>query len=64
MRSLVLASGLLTALATVVQAKPCPTPLACLVGAPAPSIGTGVPVALAAAAVLCGTMLVRFLRRS
>jgi hypothetical protein len=32
--------------------------------APAPSIGTGVPVALAAGAMWCGMMLVKFWRRS
>jgi hypothetical protein len=38
-----------------------PTPL---FPAPAPSIGTGVPVALAACAVLCGMMLLKLWRRS
>lgn len=57
MRSLaLLASGYLFAAATAAQAMPR--------GAPAPSIGAGVPVALAAAAVLCGMMLVRLWRRS
>jgi len=36
----------------------------CLHGAPAPSIGAGVPVALAAGAVLCGMMLVKLWRQS
>jgi hypothetical protein len=56
MRSFILASGCLIGAATAAQAMP--------LGAPAPSIGAGVPVALAAAAVLCGMMLVRFWRRS
>ena len=59
MRSLVLASGFFIGVATVANA--CPLALC---GAPAPSIGTGVPVALAAGAVLCGAMLVKLWRRS
>lgn len=56
MRSLILASGSFISAATAAQAMP--------LGAPAPTIGAGVPVALAAAAVLCGMMLVRLWRRS
>lgn len=59
MRSLVLVSGFFIGVATVANA--CPLALC---GAPAPSIGAGVPVALAAGAVLCGTMLVKLWRRS
>jgi len=59
MRSLALASGFFIAVATVADA--CPLNMC---GAPAPSIGSGVPVALAAGAVLCGTMLVKLWRRS
>jgi hypothetical protein len=50
------ASGCLVDAVTAAQAMP--------LGAPAPSIGAGVPVALAAAAVLCAMMLVRLWRRS
>jgi hypothetical protein len=64
MRFLTLATGFWVSAATVAQAKPCPSPVSCVLGAPAPSIGAGVPVALAAGAVLCGMMLVRFWRRS
>jgi hypothetical protein len=64
MKLLTLASGFFIGGATVAQAKPCPTTISCLVGAPAPSIGTGVPVALAAGAVLCGMMLVKLWRQS
>lgn len=65
MRSLALASGVFIGAATAAQAMPtCPSLASCVVGAPAPSIGTGVPVALAAGAVLCGMMLVRLWRRS
>ena len=65
MRSLTLAGGFFIGAATVAQAKPiCASVVSCLVGAPAPSIGTGVPVALAAGAVLCGMMLVKLWRRS
>lgn len=56
MRTLILASGYFIGAAAATQAMP--------LGAPAPSIGAGVPVALAAAAVLCGMMLVRLWRRS
>jgi hypothetical protein len=59
MRSLALASGFFIGIATVADA--CPLVLC---AAPAPSIGSGVPVALAAGAVLCGAMLVKFWRRS
>jgi hypothetical protein len=61
MRSLGLASGFFIGVSTVADA--CPLPF-CLLGAPAPSIGSGVPVALAAGAVLCGMMLVKLWRRS
>ena len=59
MRSLVLANGFFIGIATAANA--CPLALC---GAPAPSIGAGVPVALAAGAVLCGAMLVNLWRRS
>ncbi len=66
MKFLALASGSFVFVATAAQAMPtCGTsPLACLVGAPAPSIGAGVPVALAAGAVLCGMMLLKLWRQS
>ncbi len=66
MKLLALASGFFVFVATAAQAMPtCGTnPLACLVGAPAPSIGAGVPVALAAGAVLCGMMLLKLWRQS
>jgi hypothetical protein len=64
MRFLTLATGFWVSAATAVQAKPCPSPVLCVLGAPAPSIGAGLPVALAAGAVLCGMMLLRFWRRS
>jgi hypothetical protein len=60
-KSLTLASGFFLAAATFAQAKPC---WGVLCAAPTPSVGAGVPVALAAAAVLCGTMLVKLWRRS
>jgi hypothetical protein len=60
MRLLTLACGFFIAAATAAQAAPiCAAAIPCLLGAPAPSIGTGVPVALAAGAVLCGMMLVK-----
>ncbi len=67
MKFLALASGSFLYLATAAHAMPTcggPTPLSCLVGAPAPSIGAGVPVALAAGAVLCGMMLLKLWRQS
>jgi hypothetical protein len=58
-RLLTLAAGF--GIGSTMVANAFPTPL---FPAPAPSIGTGVPVALAAGAVWCGMMLVRFWRRS
>ena len=63
MRPLIWAGGLILGAATAAQATACRDGVSCLLGAPAP-VGAGVPVALAAGAVLCGTMLVKFLRRS
>jgi hypothetical protein len=62
MRFLTLASGFWFGAATAANAYPCATALC--VGAPAPLIGSGVPVALAAGGVLCGMMLVKLWRRS
>ena len=62
MRLLTLASGFLAGGATFAQAMPCMTRLGC--PAPAPSIGSGLPVALAAAVILCGAMLLKRWRRS
>jgi len=66
MKFLALASASFVFVATGAQAMPtCGiNPLLCLVGAPAPSIGAGVPVALAAGAVLGGMMLLRLWRQS
>jgi hypothetical protein len=65
MRFLTLASGFFIGGETVASAMPtCPSVASCLVGAPAPTIGAGVPVALAAGVVLCGMMLVKLWRRS
>jgi len=63
MKFLTLATGFLISAASVANA--CPSP-GCpnLLAAPAPSIGAGVPVALAAGAVLCGSMLLKRWRRS
>jgi hypothetical protein len=62
MRFVTLASGFFVSSVTFAQAMPCMTHMGC--PAPAPAIGSGVPVALAAAAVLCGTMLLKLWRRS
>jgi hypothetical protein len=65
MRFLTLASGFLIGGGTVASAMPtCPSVVSCLAGAPAPTIGAGVPVALAAGVVLCSMMLVKLWRRS
>ena len=58
MRLLALASGLFMGAMTAASAAPL------LVGAPAPPIGSGIAVALAAGAVLSGMMLVKLWRRS
>ena len=66
MRLLTLSSALWIGAANFAQATilPCST-ITCIVkGVPAPSIGSGIPVALAAGAVLCGMMLVNRWRRS
>jgi hypothetical protein len=63
MRFLTLATGFFVCAATVAQAMPCLNG-SCLQGAPAPAIGAGAPVALAAGALLCARMLVKLWRRS
>jgi hypothetical protein len=55
MRLLTLAIGFCVSVATLAQAAPsCPSTISCLLGAPAPLIGSDIPVA--AGTVLCGMM--------
>jgi hypothetical protein len=62
MKLFALTAGFSIAAATAAEAA-LPCSVCGVLGAPAPSIGSGVPVALAAGAVLCGMMLVKAWRR-
>jgi hypothetical protein len=63
MRLLTLSSALWIGAANFAHAQAI-LPCSVCKGVPAPSIGSGIPVALAAGAVLCGMMLVKRWRRS